>query len=113
MQSDPTFTEIFNGTTGVGTPFPCNAAGSVSFEVEWAAGVTAGIFKITRSSNKDYAGAWDILETHSFVVDGSVANSIEMSPSQPVPGFCRVEVTTNVSGGGSPGVKVRAKRYYN
>lgn len=113
MNSDAEWVEIFNGTTGIGTPFPCNAAANVSFEFEFATGVTAGIFKITSSSDKDYAGAWNEVEIHSFVVDALVAATLYQSPSIPIPGFCRVEVTTNASGGGAPGLIVRAKRYYD
>lgn len=113
MQSDPTFTEIFNGTTGNGTPFPCNVAGSVSFEFEFKAGTTAGAFNITRASSKDYAGAWDVLESRNFVVDALAAATLYVSASLPVPGFCRIEPTINMSGGATPGLIVRAKRYYN
>lgn len=113
MQSDPSWTEIFNGTTGNGTPFPCNVAGSVSLEYELATGTTAGAFNLTRSSNKDYAGDWDVLETHTIIAADLVAGKILISASNAVPGFCRIEATTPFSGGGDPRLIVRAKRYYN
>lgn len=105
---------IFNGTTGTGTgadpgcsPFPCNAAQNVDFEFEWASGVSAGVAVLERAAVQGYAGTWDLDLTENFA-NGAVVQR----PARSEPGFVRVRTTTNVSGGGSPGLIVRAKRRY-
>lgn len=124
MNSDADWLKIFDGTTGTGagadvnvSPLACNLAESVSVEYELATGTTAGTGVLEQSSDKSYAGVWSELEVVQVGAGAGTpltAGAKAMSPHYPVGpiGFLRFRTTVNFSGGGAPGIVVRALRRY-
>lgn len=108
IYDDPVWIQLFSGTTGTGTPLACNGAKQVAVEFEWAAGCAAGNIVLEHASHKDYAGVWSQLTSEGFK-DGADADLFTFPGPM---GFIRARTTVNVSGGGAPGVIVRAKRSY-
>ena len=75
----------------------------VTWYVAFNPGVTAGVVAIETAPSEDYAGIWSLVAT---VDASSLTEDADHGQVEGPIGALRGRVTTPVSGGGSPGVKV-------
>lgn len=91
-------------TTGTSNAFSLADVDLVGMDVEWAAGVTAGVIVLERATSQDYAGTWKALVTIDVAAVTPAATDGDAVTV--VGGFVRARVTTTVSGGGAPSATV-------